>query len=248
MQKIKQVKSNSVISFDSSNITINSLSSDALGEFIPNGGIISIDLNISGVQIPASGEVLNGYMLCDGSAIPNGYTMSGFVPNLNSDVFLMGSTQSGVGNINSNNRQLTLDQLPVHSHTVSFSTNNAGGFSVNSGNESSNHNHNVNNLPNHRHGLGALDGFGIGNSRNYTGGTQPIFAKDGRNSRDARFNSSALAPNVFANSASDNHVHGVNNVGNHAHNLNTTLSNAGSSDAIEFSPVYYNVVFLIAVR
>ena len=251
MQKIKQIKSNSSISIDNSNITINSLSNDAFGEFIPNGGIISIDLNVSGVNIPVSGEVLNGYMLCDGSAIPSGYKMSGFVPNLNSDVFLMGATESGIGNINSNNRVLTVDQLPTHSHNVSVNTNNTGGANINSGNASSNHNHNTNNLGNHTHSLHGKDArvYNSGNNtRTFTGGTQPVFSRNGQNSKDSLFNSSALDASVGTSSPSDNHGHSVNNIANHTHSLNSTLGNSGLSENIEFSPIYYSIVFLIAVR
>ena len=109
---------------------------------VPVGAIIAIDSSIEGVIVPNSGSVLNSYMLCDGSAIPIGYKINGSTPDLTGEIFLRGSTVTGIGNINENNRILDINQMPIHSHNSSSNvTGNAGAANINAGNQSSSHSH-----------------------------------------------------------------------------------------------------------
>jgi hypothetical protein len=83
----------SLVSDGSGNLTwINAYSGS-----VPVGGIQAIAANLSGAySLPATGTVdANGWMLCDGSAIPGGNTLSGSTPNLTGSVFLMGSSTAG---------------------------------------------------------------------------------------------------------------------------------------------------------
>lgn len=72
---------------------------------IPVGGIIAIAADLTGAySIPSSGTVdTNGFMYCDGSAIPAGKTLEGNVYNLSDSRFLMGSSSAGsTGGTNTN--------------------------------------------------------------------------------------------------------------------------------------------------
>ena len=84
---------------------------------LPPGTILPIASNITGSHpIPATGVVDSmGYMLCDGSVIPGGQTLSGSTPDLSDGRFLQGAAISGTtGGAATINVQ--------HSHTVSNHT------------------------------------------------------------------------------------------------------------------------------
>jgi hypothetical protein len=84
---------------------------------IPAGTMIPIASNLTGAYaIPATGVVdAQGWMYCDGSAIPAGNTVSGTTPNLTDDRFLMGDTSAGT---TSGANTINL----LHSHTVNSHT------------------------------------------------------------------------------------------------------------------------------
>ena len=46
----------------------------------------------------------------------------------------------------------------------------------------------------------------------------------------------------------NSHNHTINNVGNHTHNTSSSVSVSGGNATIDFTPKYYNVVFLMAIR
>lgn len=68
---------------------------DKLGGLIPVGTVLGFFNHISGSHtIPTSGLVVDGFMRCDGSAIPGGQKLSGTTPNLSDQRFLQGNTTS----------------------------------------------------------------------------------------------------------------------------------------------------------
>ncbi len=84
-----------------------------------SGALVPIMATLAGSHtIPASGVVdARGYMYCDGSVIPGGYTVSGTLPNLTDGRFLSGATTAGaVGG--SNTFTLTTANMPAHTHTA----------------------------------------------------------------------------------------------------------------------------------
>ncbi len=97
------------------------MSSITIRNNIPLGAVIAISSNLTGSHaIPSSGAVdSQGWMYCDGSAIPAGNTVSGNVPNLTDSRFLMGSTSSGTL-AGSNTVQATLSgaQFIGHTHNI----------------------------------------------------------------------------------------------------------------------------------
>lgn len=71
---------------------------------VPVGSVIPLFSNIAGsYPAPAPGTVSpEGWMLCDGSLIPPGYTLSGNTPNLTNSTFILGSDGSGSTGADSN--------------------------------------------------------------------------------------------------------------------------------------------------
>jgi hypothetical protein len=68
---------------------------DKLGGLIPVGTVLGFFNHLSGSHaVPASGLVLDGFMRCDGAAIPGGQKLSGATPNLSDQRFLQGNTSS----------------------------------------------------------------------------------------------------------------------------------------------------------
>jgi hypothetical protein len=103
----------------------------AAGGSIPVGAVIGIQANLTGAYaIPGTGTVDdNGYMLCDGSSIPGGNSVSGSVPNLTDSRFLMGSTTAGTtGGVNTSsatsggaasfNKTVMNSNQTAHSHAA----------------------------------------------------------------------------------------------------------------------------------
>lgn len=87
----------------------------ATDTLLPLGGIIGVSTDLTGAFDSASGVVTDGFMLCDGTAIPGSETVSGSTPDLTDDRFLMGSTTAGTS-ASTNTRNLS------HSHTVDSHT------------------------------------------------------------------------------------------------------------------------------
>lgn len=93
------------------------------GQAFPLGMIIPIASNLTGTYtIPASGSVDNdGWMYCNGAAIPAGKNVSGTTPNLTDGRFLRGSTSSGSTG-GSATFTLATTNIPSHTHTTSAHT------------------------------------------------------------------------------------------------------------------------------
>jgi hypothetical protein len=92
---------------------------------VPLGGIIAVASNLTGAFDSASGIVTNGFQLCDGVAIPGGNAVTGSVPELSDDRFLMGATTAGLtgGNVG-NSLSLSHTHDMLHIHSVYWADNN----------------------------------------------------------------------------------------------------------------------------
>lgn len=74
-----------------------------LGGLLPIGSVLPIMAHITGSYTPpASGVVQDGFMICDGAAIPGSQAMSGNTPVINDDRFLMGASAAGTAGGNTN--------------------------------------------------------------------------------------------------------------------------------------------------
>jgi len=98
---------------------------------LPVGSIIPLTTHLTGsITPPASGVIKEGLMLCDGSTIPSGAKLSGTLPNLTDERFLMGSTSSGTSGLATD---LTHGHDFSHTHgtdsqlsTIDFSHDHSG--------------------------------------------------------------------------------------------------------------------------
>lgn len=93
---------------------IQSITDDYENGLMPVGTVFAITTHLAGsFTLPASGAVKRGLMLCDGSVIPGGQTLSGSVPDLSDNRFIMGSTTSGTSG---NATDLTHTHTFAHTH------------------------------------------------------------------------------------------------------------------------------------
>ena len=217
---------------------------------VPVGGIIGVHETRFSL---ASGVILSGgFMLCDGSAIPPGQTLSGTVPDITNTKFLRGNTVAGA-TTNNNNRALDNNHLPSHTHT---STSSAANLS---------HNHNAGisaaNLGQHTHTLNlGADNAPHSHNQYYSTGS------GGPGNYRSDLNHPANATGVFEQ---NDNVQAVNMPHDHSFNLNSqdaphahpgsvgtsnaphdhtmTLGGAGSGQSFSITPVYASVMYLIRV-
>lgn len=100
---------------------------------IPLGAIIPMTSGFTNAMaIPSSGTVSNGFIRCDGAAIPGGNTVQGTTPNLTGSIYLRGaSTYGGTGG--NNTTTLAEANLPAHTHVNTLTNNTVA---------TSNHTHN----------------------------------------------------------------------------------------------------------
>jgi hypothetical protein len=87
---------------------------------VPLSGITYL---FNAAYAPASGIVnSDGFMLADGSTVPDGYALSGWVtPNLVDGSYIEGSTSPSLANVGSNSKTLSAAEMPIHSHSMSGS-------------------------------------------------------------------------------------------------------------------------------
>lgn len=85
---------------------------------VPLSGITYV---FDAAYAPTSGVVnSDGFMLADGSTVPSGYALSGWVtPNLVDGSYIEGSTSPSLANVGSNSKTLSAAEMPIHSHTMS---------------------------------------------------------------------------------------------------------------------------------
>lgn len=122
----------------------NELTVDKFKGRVPLGGVIGVVGTFTSADnggtvitppgIPSSGVMSNdGFQICDGTAVASGSTLTGYVPKIDDDRFIQGSSSLGLvgGNV-SNSFTLTTNEMPSHAH------------GANTGLESNDHVHNVN--------------------------------------------------------------------------------------------------------
>lgn len=85
---------------------------------VPLSGITYL---FNAAYAPASGIVnSDGFMLADGSTVPDGYALSGWVtPNLVDGSYIEGNMSPSLANIGSNSKIISAAEMPIHSHTMS---------------------------------------------------------------------------------------------------------------------------------
>lgn len=95
-----------------------------LGGLLPVGSVLPIMSHITGsYSPPASGVVKDGFMICDGAAIPGSQAMSGNTPVLNDNRFLMGASVSGTtGGQDTSSGTIGGSQSIAHTHTMQSHT------------------------------------------------------------------------------------------------------------------------------
>jgi hypothetical protein len=99
---------------------IQSLEDDFENGQLPLGALVPLTSHLTGsFSPPASGVVKRGLMLCDGSAIPAGQKVSGTLPDLTDNRFLMGATSSGASG---SATDLTHDHTFTHAHSGTTGT------------------------------------------------------------------------------------------------------------------------------
>jgi hypothetical protein len=194
------------------------------------GEIKAIASNLTGsYSIPASGVVdANGYMYCDGSAIPASHTLSGNTPNLTDGRFLRGSTSAGSTG-GSDSFTLSSSELPSHTHSFSGTSSSNGSHThTGSTNSTGSHSHTVTYIQQNS------------NSGNVTGGSTPVMGYLG----------SPLGLNTKATSTAGAHTHSltINSGGAHTHTVSGTTGATGSGSAKTHIPKYFNVQYIIKVK
>lgn len=112
---------------------------------IPLGGILATASNLSGAYncTATTAADANGFVQCNGQTISDGTSpMNGVViPNINNNVFLMGSTTSGsTGGANS--KTLTSTELPAHVHDMGHNHSNTFALGGTTSFASTSHTHN----------------------------------------------------------------------------------------------------------
>lgn len=206
----------------------------------PAGSIISVMPHLTGAAIaPPSGTVVNGWMTCDGSAIPPGNTLSGVTPILDNDRFIMGANTSGnTGGVNS--KTLVEANLPSHNHSDgSYTTSITGGPYASSG-----------------HGNILNDKFTIKMAPNFSGGNwfaysyklgstwtaERYYLKWSTNDEAyvANFNYSIRSTGWTDGNTSTTSLGGSNSVGGNS-------SYTGSGSSFDLRPIFMSAQFLIKV-
>lgn len=104
---------------------------------VPIGAVVALAANLTGAHtVPATGTVDGqGWMYCDGAAIPAGCNLTGNTPNITGSRFLMGSTAAGTTG-GAASVTLTTTELPAHTHSIDHDHG-----SVTSGGQSATHTH-----------------------------------------------------------------------------------------------------------
>jgi hypothetical protein len=221
---------------------------------IPLGGIVAV-ANVAAWSLPLSGQIKEGYALCNGQSFPPGSNplFSGTVPNLTDERFIQGSTLPGAtGGSNTYTVQSSLGNIDFsHSHTVDghrhdirhthmWSSNYNGDNYTRNGSDG----YDLTSVGTQKawslseYSPNGIDDLGeAGITRNYdyyyTAGVNNSPSGHGSGSTA---NSGSTSPGT--NSKSLTYSAG------HAHNI---LNSSGSATT-DFRPKYFNVVYLIRVK
>jgi len=187
---------------------------------VPLGAIIPVG-NVGAWALPASGEIKDGFALCDGTTFPAGShpSFAGNRPNLSDSRFLQGSSSVG-GTGGANSKTLATAELPAHTHTMTHT-------------HSIDHDHgsvNTNTTGAHTHNVSYVL---------LLGGSVQMPQPDGANAAWTQPTSSA-----------GDHSHSVdlpNFTGTSGAASNSTTSSVGSGTAFDIRPQYFGVVYLMRV-
>lgn len=209
-------------------------------QIIPYGTILPIASNLAGSkQAPTSGVVdAEGWMYCDGSAIPASQVLSGNVPNLTDGRFLRGSTSAGSTG-GSDSFTLSTTNMPAHTHTGPSHTHTG---------------------PSHTHSIS--HNHGAATTSSHAGHTHPrkngLYANsDFYDASTAYGNNGAWAASTSGRSGGS-HSHtfdvpsfsgtsGSGGTGNTGASGTGNTGSAGSGGSKEHIPKYVNVQFIIKV-
>ena len=202
---------------------------------VPLGAIVPVG-NTSGWALPSSGQIKDGYVLCNGQSFPSGSdpAFSGTAPNLTDDRFLQGSS-SVAGTGGANTKTLTTTELPAHTHTMA-------------------HTHSID------HDHGSVGTSSAGSHSHWiiydygTGANQYLTWNGGPGSLGGPEISQTLSPadnnTVVKTDTQGIHTHSVdlpNFTGTSGAASNSTTSSAGSGTGFDIRPKYFNVVYLMRV-
>ena len=237
---------------------------------IPLGGVIATMSHLTGAYncTATTAADSNGFVQCNGQTISDATSpMNGvIIPNINSDVFLMGNTTAGSAN-GSNNTTLTSTQLPGHTHDINHTH---GSFT--SGNESATHNHVItvgvhvhsiahdhpsttsssNGLHSHSFHVGGSGGsWGIVSASVVTAtpGIAGLMEDAGAHTHTTDIpnytgDSASTTPSGSAGNASATHTHSTNITA-----LGSTQSTStGSGSAYDSRPKYISAKFCIRIK
>lgn len=222
---------------------------------VPVGGLVGIAASLTGNHtIPGSGAVDgDGWMLCDGSSIPGGQTLSGTLPNLTDGRFIRGATTSGQGG----NETFTLAEGNLAAHTHGGQTGacnmSTGTYSadhthtLSTGGQSNQHCHSTTHTGNHTHAMRwrCQPGWDPGMAHSNGGWGQQTNAND----MNAAGNHAHSGCCVHGGCS---HTHSGTSAGssaNHTHTMNHchSIPSAGSGSAKTHIPLYFNIKYLIRV-
>ena len=87
---------------------------------MPVGTVMAVASGLTGaMSLPSAGAVdADGWMICDGSAIPSSQTLSGTLPDLTDGRFLRGNTHANVGvEAGADTHPMVIANYPAHTHT-----------------------------------------------------------------------------------------------------------------------------------
>lgn len=197
------------------------------------GEIAAIATNLTGAYSPpATGVVQNGWMLCDGAAIPGSNVLSGTTPNTSDERFLVGSTAAG--STGGSNTQVD------HTHGFSLTAAGQGGGSVaitssgggTTGGESG-HTHSPVNIAFGNNTSGTSDGIADSYRPSNNGGVFSVGGSTGGSSGHTH--------------TTPNHTH---TVPNHTHSSSSVTGSVGSGSVATSTnsrPQYVSVVYMIKV-
>jgi hypothetical protein len=202
---------------------------------VPLGAIIPVG-DVGAWALPASGEIKDGFALCDGTAFPAGShpSFAGNRPNLSDSRFLQGSSSVG-GTGGANSKTLATAELPAHTHTMA-------------------HVHSI------EHNHGSADTGYAGTHSHwiiYDYGTPPnnyLTWNGGPGALGGPELSTVYSPidnnTVVKTDSQGSHYHSVdlpNFTGNSGAASNSTTSSVGSGTSFDIRPQYFGVVYLMRV-
>ena len=224
--------------YNSTRVTDDALSGDVKFGLVPIGGIWTLMSSTTGTYShPGGGLIDEGLMLCDGvSVIPAGPMAGQTVPGLDNDVFLRGSSSSGIAPVNpaplSNSKVIPSAALTPHSHNTSVgNTNNPHGHGASPNGGA--------NAP-HRHRQWVINGGGFGFE-----GTRYDWTS-------SAFIANRYPQGINTGSSNAPHVHATGNTTptNAPHSHPVSISSAGSggpTNRLDVVPTFMTAVFAIRV-